>query len=79
MPAVTLNVNNFLNIEENATKLSKSDFPKIYLATSWYDIVRPINLMFPWQPCFDKHVFGSFEFLAFLIRIFPFSLLFSHF
>ena len=39
----------------------------------------PNKLTFPWQPYFDTHVFRNFHFLAFLIRIFPFSLQFSHF
>ena len=39
----------------------------------------PSNLTFPWQPYFDGHVFRNFDFLAFLIRIFPFSLQFSYF
>ena len=77
VPALTLNINDFFNIEANATKLS--DFPKNYLATIWCDISWSKQLMLPWQPYFDRHVFRNFDFLAFLIRTFPFSLQFSHF
>ena len=31
----------------------------------------PSNGTFPWQPYFDKYVFRNFDFLPFLIRIFP--------
>ena len=38
----------------------------------------PSDLKFPWHLYFDRHSFRNFDFLAFLIRIFPFSLSCSH-
>ena len=54
-------------------------FPKIYLAIIGMTHLGPSNLTFPWQPYFDRHGFRNFYFLAFLIRIFLFSLQFTHF
>ena len=80
MPALTLNVNNFIFLILKQTLPDLATFPKIYLAI-WYGIsyLGPTNLTFPWQPYFDRHVFRNFDLRAFLIRITFFSLEFAHF
>ena len=73
MPALTVNVNNLVILKHTPPILVT--FPKIYRATiSGMTAAGPIILTFPWQPYFDRHVFRNFQFLAFVIRIFPFSL-----
>ena len=75
---LTLNIKNFfLLLKQMPPNLAT--FPKIYLATIWYDIswskqfhVSMATIF--WQACFSK-----FWFPWILIRIFLFSLQFSHF
>ena len=65
LPALTLNVNNFLLILKqtppNSLTFIWQEFGMTYLGVN--------NLTFPWQPYFDKHIFRNFDFLAVLIRI----------
>ena len=56
VPPLTLNVNNFSNIEANATKRSEFSFPKFIWQQFVMTYLDPSNLTFPWQPYFDRHV-----------------------
>ena len=70
VPALTLNVNTFFNIEGNATKL--------FLNFIWQQFgmacLGPSNLTFPWQRYIDRHVFRTFDiYLTIFIFLYHFS------
>ena len=65
MPALTLSIHKFLNIEQTLQKLET--FPKTYLRTIiWFDTLYSCDLMFSRQRDFDSLVFDFCIFLPFV-------------
>ena len=67
LPAATLNVNNYSNIEANASKPGDF-FQKIILREFNVTYSSPRDLTFPWRPYFDRRDFQNFHLPYFKIK-----------